>query len=154
MAKPIIYKCRYKHCQHESYEISQDEAVRIGTRYFHKDCAETYQNIEEIKRLYYEKISNTVVMAQLVKAVNSVVFDKHVDSAFVLFALKYAINTKHQIKSPYTLHYLVDNYKIKDAWEKKKSNDVKNVKFEAKKSESPTFHAVKPKEKSLGNLFD
>ena len=56
MAKAKVYKCGFCHCQHESCEISQDEAVKIRNRYFHKDCAETYNNIEEIKRLYYEKM--------------------------------------------------------------------------------------------------
>ena len=116
MAKAKVYKCGFCHCQHESCEISQDEAVKIRNRYFHKDCAETYNNIEEIKRLYYEKISNTVVMPQLIRVVNDIIFKKHVDSNYLLFALKYAINTRRTINYPQGLHYLIDDYRIKNAW--------------------------------------
>ncbi len=58
MAKPKVYKCGFRHCQHESCEVSQEEAVQVGRRYFHSDCAEIYYNMQEIQRLYREKISN------------------------------------------------------------------------------------------------
>lgn len=153
MAKAKVYKCGFCHCQHESCEISQDEAVKIRNRYFHKDCAETYNNIEEIKRLYYEKISNTVVMPQLIRVVNDIIFKKHVDSNYLLFALKYAINTRRTINYPLGLHYLIDDYRIKNAWKKQQLSSIKQVKFEAKPSVLPTFKAVPTKEKGIEDLF-
>ena len=154
MAKTKIYKCGFRHCQHESCDVSQDEAVRIGNRYFHEDCARTYKNIEEIKRLYYEKVSNTVVIPQLIKVINTILFNKHVDSDYLLFALKHAVNTKRSIKSPFFLHYIIDDYKIKEAWKKQQINAVKQAKFEAKPSSMPTFKAVPTKEKGIENIFD
>ena len=61
-----VYKCAFKHCQHEPCEVSQGEAVKIGARYMHKDCAEKSKYIQKTRDLYFEKISNTVVMKQLV----------------------------------------------------------------------------------------
>ena len=43
MAKAKTYKCGFRHCQHESCEVSQDEAVKIKNRYYHEDCAEIYR---------------------------------------------------------------------------------------------------------------
>lgn len=154
MAKAKTYKCGFRHCQHESCEVSQDEAVKIKNRYYHEDCAEIYNNIEEIKRLYYEKISNTVVMPQLISVVNNIIFKKKVDSNYLLFALKYAINMKRKINYPQGLHYLIDDYKIKTAWQKQKLNVVKNAKFEAKPVSMPTFNIAPTKEKSIEDLFN
>lgn len=154
MTKTKIYKCGFRHCQHESCEVSQDEAVKIKNRYYHEDCAKIYSNIEEIKTLYYEKISKTVVIPQLVSVINNIIFKKKVDSDYFLFAIKYAINTKRKINYPQGLHYIIDDYRIKDAWKKKQLQSISKVKFEAKSNDEPMFRVKKPKEKGLDNLFD
>ena len=124
--KEKIYKCSFKHCQHESCEVPQGEAVKVGSRHMHKDCAEINENIIKIRDLYYEKISKTVVMKQLVGAINNLIFKKGVDSGLLYFALNHAIQAKIPIKSPYGLHYLVDNHRIKSLWEKKKAKEIVN----------------------------
>ena len=154
MAKTKIYKCGFRHCQHESCDVSQDEAVRIGSRYFHEDCAKTYHNIEAIKQLYYEKVSNTVVMPQLINVVNNILFKKHIDSDYLLFALQYAINTKRTINYPQGLHYIIDDYRIKEAWKKQQLNAVKKAKFEATPTSMPTFNIAPTKEKGIEDLFN
>lgn len=156
MAKPKVYKCGFRHCQHESCEISQDEAVKVNNRYFHKDCAEIYYDIERIKTLYYEKISNTVVMPQLINVINNIIFKKKVDSKYLLFAVQYAINTKRKINYPQGLHYIIDDYRIKDAWRKKQSRDVSNFKFKANPTHETVFNVNTNKNptKTLDNLFD
>lgn len=154
MVETKIYKCGFRHCQHESCEVSQDEAVKIKNRYYHEDCAKIYSNIEEIKTLYYEKISNTVVIPHLMSVINNIIFKKKVDSDFFLFAVKYAINTKRKINYPQGLHYVIDDYRIKDAWKKKQVQYISKVKFEAKSNDEPMFQVKKTKEKGLDNLFD
>lgn len=154
MAETKTYKCGFRHCQHESCEVSQDEAVKIKNRYYHEDCAKIYSNIEELKRLYYEKISNTVVMPQLMSVINNIIFKKKVDSNYFVFAVKYAINTKRKINYPQGLHYIIDDYRIKDAWKKKQLQSISKAKFEAKSNDEPMFQVKKTKEKGLDNLFD
>ena len=154
MAKVKTYKCAFRHCQHESCEISQDKAVLIGKRYFHEDCAEIYNNIEEIKRLYYEKISNTVVMSQLIRVINHIVFTKKVDSNYFLFAVKYAISSKRKINYPQGLYYVREDYIIKNAWKKKQVQSSGQYVFEAKQEEETKFTAKTVKEKGIENLFE
>lgn len=156
MAKEIIYKCSFKHCSHASCEISQDEAVRIGNRYFHRDCAKTRNNIEEIKRLYYEKISNTVVMSQLLSSVNNIIFRKNVDSEYLLYALRYAIEHNIKLNSPYGLHYLIDDYKIRQAWTKRKVVKlVQEMEYgQPVKKEDSTFQVKLSTTKGFGDIFD
>lgn len=121
-----IYKCAFKHCKHESCEIPQDEAVKVGNRYMHSDCANISENIAKVRDFYYENISKTVVMKQLVGVINNLVFTKDIDSEYLLFALTHSVSAKIPIKSPYGLHYLVDNQRIKDLYKKKKAIEIAN----------------------------
>ena len=115
------HKCGWKHCKHPSSEIPSGEGVQIGNRWYHEDCGAKSVGILEIKDYYYEHIDKAVVMKQLVAAINSVVINKEVDPKFVLFALKYAIKNNIPVRSPYGIHYLVTNHKIKDAWQRYKA---------------------------------
>lgn len=121
------YKCTYKHCQHETCEIPQDEAVRVGNRYMHTDCATNSIHIKKIIDLYYEKISKTVVMSTLVKTINNIVFGKGVDSGYLLFVLNHAIRMKIPIRSPYGLHYLIDNKKLKELWIRREGHKIEDI---------------------------
>lgn len=155
-----IYKCAFKHCQHESCEIPQDEAVKVGTRYMHKDCAEKSEYIKKTRDLYFEKISNTVVMKQLVSVLNNLVIKKNIDPKYLYFAVDFAISNKIPIKSPYGLHYLVDNNRIKELWNKKQSDKIaKQIREEAEDSiklVSPTnnsFNYSVDKNIGFGGIF-
>lgn len=124
MSKKQVYKCGFKHCQHESCEVLQDEAVKVGGRYMHKDCAKISNNMTKVRDIYYEEISKTVVVKQLVSVINNLVLKKNVDSSYLLFALNHAISAKIPIKSPYGLHYLIDNQNIKKLWNTKQSQII------------------------------
>ena len=120
-----IYKCAFKHCKHEKQDVLESESEKVGNRYMHKDCAKTSINITKVKDLYYEKISKTVVMKQLVSVINAIVFNKNIEAEYLFFALSYAISNKIPIRSPYGLHYLIDNNKIKSTWKKKQSQIIR-----------------------------
>ena len=134
-----VFKCAYKHCQHSSCDIPQGEAVKVGNRYMHKDCAEKSEYILKTRDLYYEKVSNTVVMKQLVNVLNGLVSNKKIDPKFMYFALDYAIANKIPIRSPYGLHYLIDNNKVKEAWNKKKATEIaRQIREEVEETEPTT----------------
>jgi hypothetical protein len=151
------FKCGFKHCKHDS-EVSQDEAVKVGTRYMHKDCAVISSNVSRIKDIYYEKVSKTVVMKQLVSTINNLVFVKNIDSGYLLFAINQALATNIPIKSPYGLHYLVDNQRIKEAWNKKNAQEiVAKMKEEAErlvdKPEQVKFKYIAENNDGFGSIF-
>lgn len=123
--KPTEYTCAFKHCAHESKKVPAEEAMKSGTRYYHKDCLVIRDNMETVKRLYFEHISRTVVPAQLVKTIQQIVIAKGVDSDYLVFATKFAIVNKMTLNSPFGLHYIVDNYKVKQAWQAKKAKEEK-----------------------------
>ena len=95
------FKCGFRHCRHESCDVSQGEAVKIKNRYFHEDCAEIYNNIEAVKQLYYEKISNTVVMPQLVSVINNIIFNGFIYFYFFIIDNIYIEHTHQYFKQKY-----------------------------------------------------
>ena len=158
MSQDKYFKCGFKHCKHEN-DVSQDEAIKVGTRYMHKDCLEISKNITKIRDTYYEKVSKTVVVKQLVSVINGLVITKNIDSAFLLFALNYALTTNIPIKSPYGLHYIVDNQRIKDAWNKKKSQEIvakmkDEAEHEVNKSEQVKFKYIATENNGFNSIFN
>lgn len=155
-----VYKCAFKHCQHKPCEVPQGEVVKVGNRYMHKDCAEKSDYIKKTRDLYYEKISNTVVMKQLVSVLNNLVIKKNVDPKFLYFAVDFAVSNKIPIKSPYGLHYLIDNNRIKEMWNKKKDTEIaKQIREEAENTEptpqiaSNSFNYSVDKSAGFGGIF-
>lgn len=130
MAQKLV-KCRYSHCLHSSKELPVEDAVKVGNYYMHQDCAAISKNIIEIRDYYYENVSNTVVMKTLMATINNIVFQKKVDAEYLLFAVKYAVKNRIPLRSPYGLHYLIDNARIKDAWEKNRKDKLSQLMKEA-----------------------
>ena len=120
-----VRTCSYNHCRCEEKEIPDGTEVLVSKRYYHTECANDCLNIREIKQLYFDNISTTVVQGLLGKVINTIIFDKKVDSAYFVFAMKYAIKFKKKVSSPFGLHYLIDDRKIKDEWNKLKANKLK-----------------------------
>lgn len=133
MAKAKEYVCGYKHCLHAGEKVKQEEAKQSGSRYYHPDCLQQKNNMNDVKNLYYEHISKTVVMKNLMKVINNIVLEKHIDSEYLLFAMKYVISNHMTLNSPYGLYYIIDNKKVKSAWEKKKAKENERKIVEASK---------------------
>ena len=74
------YKCGFSHCAHADGKVAEDEAVKIGTRYWHKDCYEVSETIKDIRETYLDKISSSVVVSALNKIINNIVFGKKLEN--------------------------------------------------------------------------
>ena len=151
------YVCGFKYCSHETKKVPEGEAVKSGTKYFHEDCLKIRDNMEAVKRVYYENVSNTVVMSQLVKVIQTIVINKGVDSEYLLFALKLAIANKIAINSPYGLHYIIDYSNIKNAWNAKQANMQRKKTAELAKMQprnsGVSFTAAKTKKDGFESIF-
>lgn len=128
------YKCAFNHCAHQDGKVSQDEAIKIGSRYWHRDCYETSELVKQIRDSYYENISSTAVASFLMKVINDIVYGKKLENKkisksqsnleaakYLEFAVDYAI--KHDIPITHVpgLYYLIDNGRIKQAYEKERN---------------------------------
>jgi hypothetical protein len=108
--------CGYSHCLHKGEEVNKEDGVKIGTRYYHMDCARQRNEKEEVRKIYLEEVNPTEVMKLLNSVINNIVHVKNVESSLLLYALKYAVSNKFKINNPYGLHYLVGNKKIKESY--------------------------------------
>lgn len=145
--KKYLFRCRYSHCLCDTRDItSPKDDVINGAVHYHKKCYECKENIQKIKELYYEKINRAVVMSVLGRTINNIVFDKKVDSNFLLFAVEYAIKNKIKIRSPMALHYLVNNQKCVDAWFASRNNSIKFT-FDGNVDETEQKFKYTPKSK-------
>ena len=155
------YKCGFSHCAHADGKVTEDEAVKIGTRYWHRDCYELSELIKEIRDNYLENISSSAVVSFLNKVINDIVFGKKLENKkvstaqsnleaarYLLFAVEYAI--KHSIPITHVpgLYYLIDNKNIKKAYEKE--NEIK-IQKEMKKQMKKVEIESKPIDTTVKN---
>lgn len=125
------YKCGYGHCAHKDGKVDHGEAVKIGNRYWHKDCYEISELIKEIEQDYIDNVSSTVVVSYLRKVINDIVFGKKLENKgvdkpksnleaarYLSFCLKYSIEHNLKLSHVPGLYYIIDNSKIRKAWDK------------------------------------
>lgn len=121
--KNDIVTCVFKHCKHDDKCGNKKDMVMSGNRrYMHKDCYSTYEYMTKTRDLYAEKVNKAVVFKQLVSAINDIVLKKGVGAEFLYFALNYSIEHGKRINSPYGLHYIINDIRIKRAWEQHQHN--------------------------------
>ena len=154
------YKCGFSHCAHADGKVAEDEAVKIGTRYWHKDCYEVSETIKDIRETYLDKISSSVVVSALNKIINNIVFGKKLENKkltkaqsnleaarYLQFCIDYVLEHKIPITHASGLYYLIDNVRVKKAYEKKNELEMQkemkkqmDVEIESK----PVDTTVKP----------
>jgi hypothetical protein len=140
------YKCGYSHCAHENGIVLEGEAVKIKTRRWHKDCYELQGLIADIEEEYIQHISQSVPVAYLRKVINDIVFGKKLENSkvekwksnleagrYLSFCIKYAIEEGIPLTHPPGLYYLIDNAKVKKAYQKEEELRVQKKMAESMK---------------------
>ena len=121
------YKCQYKHCTHPQDLITQDEAVLIGTKRYHKNCAEIRNTLERAKRVFFDNVKPDSDYVQTVGVLNNLVFKKGYSADYIEFMLMWLALRGAKVNSPYSLHYAVNNNLIlRDYKDDSKRQDVIN----------------------------
>lgn len=149
--KPKIVKCRYGRCFHETKELNAEDAARVGNTYYHKDCYQTKLDIEEIKKVFAERVNKNVNFPELTKVVNNLIFNRDNESGFILFALNYCIDHRWNLQYPAGLYHCVQNMDAQKAYQNMKQRKLqqeqqKNI-FSINESSDSTF-TYKPKKSS------
>ena len=147
--------CTYKHCRCESRDIPLTEAIKICKAVYHEVCLNEWNHIKEIKKVYYENISKTVVQSVLGRVINDIIYGKNIDAEYLLFALNYALSHNYKINSPYGLHYIIDDYKIKNQWKLDKNRKIlnQNKNIEIIKTEDTPFSFNPTKQKGFNDII-
>lgn len=129
MAKQTTYKCAYQHCPFGG-QVDKDEAVSYKRRHYHKKCFQDVVNKEKIREYYLENINKTEILSRLNAIISDIIDKKQVDSEFLLFAIQYAIKNNITIRTPMGMYFLINNYKIKEAWKKEQAKKIKKISFD------------------------
>lgn len=112
--------CSYKHCKHPNELIQTEQDVRKGSKYYHKDCYHDIETIKKIREFYVNNVSKTVVISYLNKVINTCIYSKNISADYLLFAIKFAVSHNQKIKAPAGLYYIIDNTRIKEAYNAEK----------------------------------
>ena len=117
-------KCRWTHCSHESKDIPRGEAVKIGSSYYHADCVHEKQTIDEILKLWSERIDPNPVWNQLRSVVNTLIYKQHMSVDFIKFAVLYDTEHGHHVRYAPGLYYLVKDVAIQKVWERSRLTEA------------------------------
>ena len=117
-------RCKLKHCLHESRELNKDEAIRVGAGYYHPDCYKAHQQIKEIVDIFSKQVNPNVVYSQLMRVINTIVYERGNSSEFLLYGLKYYLTHKIPLNHPQGLYYVVQNADMARAYKKSKELQI------------------------------
>ena len=148
--------CRYKNCLHNGDKLLKTEAVLDGkSTYYHPDCYQTKQEIQEIVRLFEGYVTTPVMRSQLYSVINNIVFAKSIGSNFLLFALKRHISKKLPLNYPAGLNYIITDKSIKDEFYRHKvKQEMPKTAHSIKEDSGVSFNYKQNDGKTLENLFD
>lgn len=122
------YVCGYAHCLHYGQKIPQSEAVVVGSRKYHWDCAAHKQQMERIRNTYFNELNEPVEdeieeknkFKILGKVLNDLIYKDGLEIDYVEFCINDHVSYKRKFKSPLILRYIRDNKMMKRRWEKSK----------------------------------
>ena len=147
MAKADTRVCRYPHCKHndKTIDLTTDKYVKDGGSYYHEECYRNKANIQLIKNLWHDHISQTVVYSQLISILNQLIFKDNISSDYIVFVVQYCIDNQRKLRYPPGLKYCIDDQVIKNAYNKKirsvvhRSDFSVNSETDSKEDNSPKF---------------
>ena len=140
-------KCRYKHCKLGG-EVEREDAIKIGSAYYHKECRAEIDGKKEIERLFYDKFQIYEGIGKVKGAIS-----KYVDE----FEIKYILFVLHQnikLNSIYGLVYYLRDDRFKKLYEKEKAKLIKFDIDRAKIEKPREFTHTRQKTKKMwGDLL-
>lgn len=148
----IDIKCGYNNCKHGG-EVSKEEGIKIGTRWFHKECAKEKELKKEIEDYWFKNINPGTVIQILRKAINDLA--KLYDADYILWVIKSCKLKGIKISHPMGLKSLCSDNRFLDEWNKIKINkEYEKIKNEInmQTSEDVTFKYM-PSKKRITDII-
>lgn len=144
-------KCAYsKNCKHGG-DVSKEDAIKIGSRYFHKECLQEKDNKAECERIWLENFKETTLVV-LRKAINDIT--KTYGADYLLYVMKWIKANNKPINYPMGLKNYC-NSDLRDKWKAIKINEeykkIKNEKIET--SDEVVKFTYKPSNKRFTDII-
>lgn len=112
------HKCAYAHCLHQGEPVGDDEAIIVSGKYYHWDCIQTKNDIQELRDMYLSGIDSNAKVPVLGKVLNDLVFKYNQPLGYLKYSIKHFIDYGTKIKSPFTLLYLRTNKVMQQKYQK------------------------------------
>lgn len=141
-------KCRYNQCKFGG-EVDKNEAIKIGSCYYHKKCYEEKEFKKKIEKTYYDIFQNNEPIQAVRRAINKYVNKDNYEPEYILFVLNESI----KLNSMFGLIYYLRNDKFRSKYNKEKAKliefDVNKIKIK----ESSDIKYKKRKQKGWGDII-
>ena len=109
-------KCGYPNCKHGG-EVAKEEGIKVGTRWFHKECQHEKEVKQEIEKYWLENINRGSVIQVLRKAINDL--SKNNDVDYVFWVVKNCKTRGIKLSHPMGMKALCSDNRFYDEWNKK-----------------------------------
>ena len=143
-------KCRYKDCKFNG-EVDKEDAIKIGSGYFHKECADEKNNKVECEKFWLENFKPTTLVV-LRKMINDIT--KLYGADYLLYVMKWIKANNKTINYPAGLKGYC-NSDLRDKWKSIKINEeykkIKNEKIET--SDEVVKFIYKPSKKKFTDII-
>ena len=127
-------KCGYNKCKCGGI-VEKEVAVKLGNRYYHKDCYEEKKDKQEIEEYYLNNMPQTTLV-MLRKVINQLIEKNGYNTKYILFTIKYIVKNKKPINSPFGLvNYCNDKRIFQEYKNIEINNKYNNIKKEINKIE-------------------
>lgn len=153
-------KCQFSHCKHDNpmIDLLSEPYIEDNSKYYHKDCYREKQCLQEIRQLWHERISDTVVYKDLNTIVSNLAYRDGIEIEYVLFAIKYCVTTgRFKLRYPAGIKYILDREEVKQAYKATKIPQVNihtNFKVDQEEDELPKFSMTNKRRRTgFGQIF-
>lgn len=145
-------KCGYQHCKYGG-EVDKDDAIKISSRYWHKECNDERNIKGRILIEFYKKFSNSKEPEQSAKgAISKYIHKLGYDAEYVLFCL--LIKAKNLNSMHGLIYTLNDSKNLKEYKEKKaKHTNIEKYQHNSKANEN-VVTINKKTNKKWGDYFE
>lgn len=149
-----IVECKFSSCIHDSRDIPIEDAIAIGRNYYHRDCAKIKSDIAEIIDIFAKEFNPNVVFSQLRRAIDTIIFNKGIDSGMLLFGVKYYAKNHMKLNYPGGLYYVIQNVNVEREWRKIKAKEIVGKQSaDVETVEPKSFNYVEQRQKTITDLF-
>ena len=141
----IIIKCGYGvNCKFDG-NVEKSDAIKIATRYWHKDCLAEKEMKLDVIEAFYTKYPNSREKSLIAnKALNAYLYELNYEIEYVMFCL---LNKTESLKSMYGLKFSLNNQKNYSEFKKIKAKHTEIEKYEHKNQNDSNVIEIKRKDK-------
>jgi len=140
-------KCNYKYCPY-SGQVEKEEAIKIGNKYYHKNCHENQLQWKQFIDIYdkYIKPKTQEGYQMIAKGLKQLI-EKESDVTYLVYVLCQVIKQRKPLRAVFGLHYYLNQFR--DQYKILKLSKQPKINVNKVQTEEPTKTEYKKQEQKL-----